>query len=149
MEDRIATRRKRPRALLLSPSRELAVQTLVRNRVTAFVASPPAALTHAAMVVPPRQGIAKALCHVCKFRVVGTFGGKRKRKQRRDLDSHVDMVIATPGRLLTYRDKGECHSAGCVHALASYVLTCKTGAGRVGCRRAVLVGCALHCGGRG
>jgi superfamily II DNA/RNA helicase len=68
----IATRPGRPRAIVLAPTRELALQI---------------------------YGVAKRLCHHAKFRAVSVVGGGKQGTQRRTLDSPVDMVIATPGRL--------------------------------------------------
>lgn len=68
----IATRPARPRALILAPTRELAAQIL---------------------------GIAKALCHHAKFRVVGILGGRKQSLARKALEGNVDVVVAAPGRL--------------------------------------------------
>ena len=34
------------------------------------------------------------------------IGGASRGKQRKALDSHVDLVVATPGRVLAHRDDG-------------------------------------------
>ena len=52
------------------------------------------------------QSVAKSLSHVAKFRS-GTISGRKKPdKQRRATLDQVQLLVATPGRLLNYHDKG-------------------------------------------
>ena len=67
-----AVRPGRPRALILTPTRELALQVL---------------------------SVCKRLCHAARFRAVGVVGGARQALQREAVDTEVDVIIATPGRL--------------------------------------------------
>ncbi|KAA0176104.1 hypothetical protein FNF27_02494 [Cafeteria roenbergensis] len=78
---RLASRPSRPRALVLSPTRELAQQTL---------------------------GVAKSLSHHCRARVVGITGGAKRGRQVAALaDAQgVDVVVGTPGRLLQLQQAG-------------------------------------------
>ena len=72
-----------PRALILAPTRELALQ-----------------IQHDAV------GLAKHTNINC----VAVFGGMDYDKQRRHLtERQVDLVIATPGRLLDFRQRGDVH----------------------------------------
>jgi superfamily II DNA/RNA helicase len=66
------TRNQHPRALILLPTRELERQVL---------------------------SVFKKLSHSAKFRAVGISGGTKQGAQRVALDSAVDIVVATPGRL--------------------------------------------------
>ena len=69
-----------PRALILSPTRELALQ-IGRD--------------------------AADLGKYCPFRIVTVYGGTEYEKQQRALSEHsVDVVAATPGRLLDFKRKG-------------------------------------------
>ncbi|CAM9656451.1 unnamed protein product, partial [Hapterophycus canaliculatus] len=61
---------KRPRAIILVPTRELATQVLE---------------------------VAKRLSRTCKFSSCGVVGGEDYGKQRQRLASTVDLVVATPG----------------------------------------------------
>ena len=79
---------RRPRALVLAPTRELAVQTLAA---------------------------VKGLSHVLKLRSVGILGGSKQASQRRALGGGadggadappVDIVVATPGRLALLQSQG-------------------------------------------
>ena len=64
-----------PFALALAPTRELAIQ-----------------IAHDA----------NALCAYCHFNTVAVYGGMDYDRQRRLLHSNVDLVVATPGRLIDY-----------------------------------------------
>ncbi|RYY33722.1 DEAD/DEAH box helicase, partial [archaeon] len=75
----IVARPQRPRAIILVPTRELAVQVLA---------------------------VVKRMCHVVKLRAVGVVGGSKQGSQRRDLDTPVDIVVATPGRLTMLHRQG-------------------------------------------
>ena len=66
---------KRPRALILAPTRELAVQ--IYNDAKKFTAN-------------------------TSLRFAVIYGGVDYEKQRRQLEGGVDIVIATPGRLIDY-----------------------------------------------
>ena len=68
----ITARDGRPRAIVLAPTRELALQVL---------------------------GVCKRLCHTAKFRAVGVVGGTKQSLQRETVDTEVDVLVATPGRL--------------------------------------------------
>jgi superfamily II DNA/RNA helicase len=69
----VATRVARPRAIIISPTRELALQTM---------------------------RVAKSLAHVEKFSVAALVGGVDERQQRAALSGRaVDVVVATTGRL--------------------------------------------------
>eukprot|EP00903_Cladosiphon_okamuranus_P008510 g8174.t1 len=70
---------KRPRAIVLVPTRELAVQVLE---------------------------VAKRLSRTCKFSSCGVVGGEDYGKQRQRLANTVDLVVATPGRLLKHQEAG-------------------------------------------
>ncbi|MEO6325974.1 MAG: DEAD/DEAH box helicase, partial [Thermoanaerobaculia bacterium] len=68
-----------PRALIVAPTRELAVQI---------------------------QEDARALGHFLKPRIVTVFGGIDYGKQRDQLRAGCDLLIGTPGRLLDYEQQG-------------------------------------------
>jgi superfamily II DNA/RNA helicase len=68
-------RPKRPRVLILAPTRELALQ------ITA---------------------VTKQLCHRIKLSSQCVVGGEDYGKQRKLLERYVDVVVATPGRLLKH-----------------------------------------------
>ncbi|CAN0121971.1 unnamed protein product [Ectocarpus sp. 4 AP-2014] len=70
---------KRPRAIVLVPTRELAVQVLE---------------------------VAKRLSRSCKFSSCGVVGGEDYGKQRQRLAGTVDIVVGTPGRLLKHHEAG-------------------------------------------
>jgi len=69
----INARPKRPRAVVLAPTRELAAQLL---------------------------GVAKGLSRRAKFSSVGCLGGSSMAAQAKKLLQPVDLLVATPGRLL-------------------------------------------------
>lgn len=73
-----ATLPGRPRAIILVPNRELAEQVLK---------------------------VAKKLCHVVKLKAVVFSGGSTVSKQREQFESVIDLLIATPGRLLQHYDR--------------------------------------------
>ena len=66
---------RHPRALILAPTRELVVQI---------------------------QEDAKGLGAFCPFRIQAIFGGLDYEKQRQALRDGVDIIVATPGRLIDY-----------------------------------------------
>jgi len=67
--------KKGPRALILAPTRELVVQICAD---------------------------AAALGEFCPFKVQAIFGGVDYEKQRQALQAGVDVIVATPGRLIDY-----------------------------------------------
>jgi len=69
----------RPRALILVPTRELVTQVVE---------------------------VTKALSHVVKLSSCGLHGGEDFGVQRRRLGGMVDIVVASPGRLLQHYEKG-------------------------------------------
>eukprot|EP00897_Mesotaenium_endlicherianum_P005549 jgi/Mesen1/5021/ME000025S04420 len=78
----LETRPKRPRALILVPTRELAEQVLQ---------------------------VAKSLSHYARFRSAIVSGGARLRPQVDALASPLDVLVATPGRLLQHIKAGNVH----------------------------------------
>ena len=70
----------RPRALVLAPTRDLVEQIAAQ---------------------------AKALSHVCRVRVRALAAGGRLRDQRKSLRTGADLIVATPGRLLTLHKLGD------------------------------------------
>lgn len=68
----------RPRAIVLVPNRELAEQVLK---------------------------ICKKLCHVVKLRAASFSGGATVSKQRQHFEAPIDILVATPGRLLQHYDR--------------------------------------------
>lgn len=67
-----------PRALIIAPTRELALQI---------------------------EKDAKALARFTSFRVASVVGGMDYQKQRENLGKNVDILVATPGRLLDFHEK--------------------------------------------
>jgi superfamily II DNA/RNA helicase len=76
--DRLA-KPKRPKVVVACPTRELAEQV---------------------------AEVAKALSHVAKFSSYLVVGGRRLGTQKERLDSAIDVVIGTPGRLIKHVDQG-------------------------------------------
>lgn len=74
-----ATRVRRPRCVVLCPTRELAEQVF---------------------------HVAKSICHHARFRAAMIGGGTRMKSQEDILNSAVDMVVGTPGRLLMHIKEG-------------------------------------------
>ena len=75
----IHARPKRPRAIVLAPTRELAAQLL---------------------------GVAKGLSRHAKFSSVGALGGSSMAAQAKRLKQPVDLLVATPGRLVDLVKEG-------------------------------------------
>ncbi len=72
-----------PRALILAPTRELAIQ-----------------------IHKDAQDLGK----YCPFHVAVVYGGMDYRKQQTELaQNRIDLVVATPGRLLDFKSKGVLH----------------------------------------
>ncbi len=78
-----------PRALILAPTRELVVQ-----------------------IAEDAAGLGR----FCDFKIQPIFGGIDYEKQRQALQSGVDIIIATPGRLIDYVKQGAV-SLACIEAL--------------------------------
>jgi superfamily II DNA/RNA helicase len=81
-QGRTERRSKRPRILILAPTRELTNQ----------IAS-----------------VTKQLCHHIKLSSQVVVGGEDYGKQRKRLDRPIDVLIATPGRLLKHWKAGHIH----------------------------------------
>jgi superfamily II DNA/RNA helicase len=73
------TRARRPRAVVLCPTRELAEQVFQ---------------------------VAKSLCHHARFRAAMVGGGSRMKTQEDSLNKAIDLIVATPGRLLMHIEQG-------------------------------------------
>ncbi|HEY4409770.1 MAG TPA: DEAD/DEAH box helicase [Acidimicrobiia bacterium] len=73
---------RHPRALVLTPTRELAMQV---------------------------AGVLSALAAVRKLTVVTVYGGDSTRKQAAALGRKGDIVVATPGRLIDFLERGEIY----------------------------------------
>jgi ATP-dependent RNA helicase RhlE len=78
---KLATHQRQPRALILEPTRELAAQV-----ETAF----------------------RDYCRFTDLRVATMYGGVGYGRQREALDKGVDILVATPGRLLDHMQQGAC-----------------------------------------
>ena len=89
-------RPKRPRAVVLAPTRELASQILA---------------------------VIKQLSHHCKVSSVGIIGGEDYGKQRKLLEKPVDIVVASPGRLVRHRDAGHVYMGSVRHCVIDEVGT--------------------------
>ncbi|CAM6088770.1 unnamed protein product [Calypogeia fissa] len=74
-----ATRVRRPRCVVLCPTRELAEQVF---------------------------HVAKSICHHARFRAAMIGGGTRMKAQEDVLNTAVDMIVGTPGRLLMHIKEG-------------------------------------------
>ncbi|KAJ9567526.1 hypothetical protein OSB04_003492 [Centaurea solstitialis] len=70
---------RRPRAVVLCPTRELCEQVF---------------------------GVAKSISHHARFRSTMVSGGGRLRPQEDALNSPIDMVVGTPGRVLQHIEEG-------------------------------------------
>lgn len=79
----LAERRKAsPRALILAPTRELVLQI---------------------------EKDAKLLSKYTGSKIVAVFGGMDYERQKRWLDGPVDIVVATPGRLIDFKNQSHIH----------------------------------------
>ncbi|MBX2991369.1 MAG: DEAD/DEAH box helicase [Bacteroidetes bacterium] len=79
----LAERRKAsPRALILAPTRELVLQI---------------------------EKDAKSLSKYTHAKIVAVFGGMDYERQKRWLDGQVDIVVATPGRLIDFQKQHHIH----------------------------------------
>lgn len=81
---------KRPKILILAPTRELALQ------ITSVV---------------------KQLCHKVKLSSQSLIGSEDYGKQRKSLDRHLDVLVATPGRLLKHWKAGNVHLGDLQHVV--------------------------------
>lgn len=75
-------RKASPRALILAPTRELVLQI---------------------------EKDAKALSKYMSCTIVAVFGGMNYERQKRWLDTYVDIVVATPGRLIDFKSQRLIH----------------------------------------
>lgn len=80
-----------PRVLILSPTRELATQIHLESRKFCF-----------------KTGV----------RAAAVYGGQDIRLQVRDMGRHVDILIATPGRLLDFVERNRIGFAHVSHLSA-------------------------------
>jgi superfamily II DNA/RNA helicase len=87
---------KRPKVLVLVPTRELAEQVLT---------------------------VAKGISHFAKFSSTMVVGGDDYGKQTRALSGSVDLVVASPGRLLKHREMGNFHLSKVSHVIIDEVDT--------------------------
>lgn len=84
-------RPRRPRAVILAPTRELARQIL---------------------------SVLKAVGHTCKISSELLVGGDDYGTQRKRLNNRpVDILVATPGRLVKHRDAGDLFLGSCRHVI--------------------------------
>jgi len=81
---------KRPKILILAPTRELAVQL---------------------------TSVIKQLCHRVKLSAQSVIGSEDYGKQRKALNRRVDIVVATPGRLLKHWDAGNVYFGDVQHVV--------------------------------
>ena len=87
---------RRPRAIVLVPTRELALQV---------------------------HGVAKALSHHAKLSVEVVHGGVPDGPQKRKLERPVDLLVATPGRLLKLMQGGALYLGDVRHVVLDEVDT--------------------------
>lgn len=92
----VGTRSQHPRAIILLPTRELERQVLA---------------------------VFKQLAHCAKVRVLGISGGSKQGLQRVALDSAVDVLVATPGRLSLLLAQGRLSLADVRHVVIDEVDT--------------------------
>eukprot|EP00640_Fibrocapsa_japonica_P000081 CAMPEP_0113953596 /NCGR_PEP_ID=MMETSP1339-20121228/91051_1 /TAXON_ID=94617 /ORGANISM="Fibrocapsa japonica" /LENGTH=547 /DNA_ID=CAMNT_0000962335 /DNA_START=72 /DNA_END=1715 /DNA_ORIENTATION=+ /assembly_acc=CAM_ASM_000762 len=90
---------KRPRAVVLVPTRELAAQVLA---------------------------VTKQIGRYAKVSCCSVVGGEDYGKQARALAGTVDLVVATPGRLLMHRNKGGVYLSKVTHVVVDEVDTMLT-----------------------
>jgi len=84
-------RPRRPRAIILAPTRELARQIL---------------------------SVLKSVGHTCKISSELLVGGDDYGTQRKRLNNRpVDILVATPGRLVKHRDAGDLFLGSCRHVV--------------------------------
>lgn len=108
--------RSRPRCLILVPTRDLARQVL---------------------------STVKKLSHHVKISSGAVLGGEDSVQQKEMLAGNVDIVVASPGRLLLHKDSGNVHLGHVTHVIIDEVDTMLTqGFGRD--IRAILQSIVLH-----
>jgi superfamily II DNA/RNA helicase len=90
---------KRPRCLILVPTRELAQQVL--------------------------QSI-KTISHHCKMSSCAVLGGEPYGLQKKNLDRLVDIVVASPGRLMQHKEQGNVYLSHVSHVIIDEVDTMLT-----------------------
>ncbi|CAJ0582141.1 unnamed protein product, partial [Mesorhabditis spiculigera] len=59
------------------------------------------------------QDVSKDFCHALGLKMTCLFGGASKGPQARDLERGVDIVVATPGRLLDFLENGTTNLRRC------------------------------------
>jgi superfamily II DNA/RNA helicase len=89
-DSNVQSKSKRPKVLILAPTRELAAQ------ITSVV---------------------KQLCHKVKLSSQSVIGSEDYGKQRKALDRRLDILIATPGRLLKHWKAGNVHLGDVQHVV--------------------------------
>ena len=89
-------RPRRPRALVLLPTRELALQV---------------------------REVARTLCRPLRVSVAAVHGGVPDGSQRRMLEQPVDVLVATPGRLLQHLERGHVFLGDVRHVVIDEVDT--------------------------
>lgn len=93
----VLRRPKRPRALVLAPTRELAVQI---------------------------RSVLKVLSHKAKISSESLIGGEDHGRQRKRLEGRpVDVLVATPGRLVKHLDAGHVYLGSVTHVVLDEVDT--------------------------
>lgn len=90
---------KRPRCLVLVPTRELARQVLATI---------------------------KSLSHYAKVSSCAVLGGEEYSLQKKSLDRVVDIVVASPGRLMQHKEKGNVYLNHITHIVIDEVDTMLT-----------------------
>lgn len=90
---------KRPRCLVLVPTRELARQVL---------------------------SVVKSLSHYAKVSSCVVLGGEPYTIQKKSLDRLVDIVVASPGRLMQHKEKGGVYLSHVTHIIIDEVDTMLT-----------------------
>ncbi len=90
---------KRPRTLVLVPTRELARQVLSE---------------------------VKSVSHYCKVSSTVVIGGEQSSPQKKALNGMVDVVVASPGRLLQHKEAGNVYFSHVTHVVIDEVDTMLT-----------------------
>jgi superfamily II DNA/RNA helicase len=58
------------------------------------------------VILPQVFQVAKSLCHHARFRAAMVGGGSRMKTQEDSLNRPIDLIVATPGRLLMHIEQG-------------------------------------------
>eukprot|EP01041_Mallomonas_annulata_P001027 gene1027-2015_t len=90
---------RRPRCLVLVPTRELARQVLT---------------------------VVKSLSHFAKISSSAVLGGEEYGLQKKSLDRLVDIVVASPGRLMQHKEQGNVYLSQVTHVIIDEVDTMLT-----------------------